>query len=159
MVERNRTRIDYLDQFQRLIDEYNTGSQNVQLFFEQLMEFAQRLDDEEQRAIKQQISEEELAIFDLLTRPDPGLSDKEQAQVRAVARQLLETLKREKLVLDWRKKQQSRSAVRVTIAKLLDDGLPPIYTPADYQDRCTAIYQHVYDAYIGPNQNIYTTAA
>lgn len=52
-----------------------------------------------------------------------------------------------------------RDGVRVTIAQLLDDGLPPIYSPSDYEDRCTANYQHVYDAYIGPNQNIYTTAA
>ncbi len=80
-------------------------------------------------------------------------------QVRAVARQLLETLKHEKFVLDWRKKQQSRSAVRVTIEEVLDTGLPPIYTANDYQQRWADIYQHIYDAYIGPTQNIYTTAA
>lgn len=36
------------------------------------------------------------------------------------ARELLATLKAGKLVLDWRKRQQARAEVRVTIEKLLD---------------------------------------
>jgi type I restriction enzyme R subunit len=40
---------------------------------------------------------------------------------------LLETLKREKLVLDWRKKQQAKADVQVTIDQILD-RLPPSYT-------------------------------
>ncbi len=33
---------------------------------------------------------------------------------------LLETLKNEKLVLDWRKRQQSRAVVRLSIEEILD---------------------------------------
>ena len=48
---------------------------------------------------------------------------------REAARRLLATLKREKLVLDWRKRQQSRAQVQVTIEEVLDGGLPEeLYT-------------------------------
>jgi type I restriction enzyme R subunit len=53
------------------------------------------------------MTEEELVIFDILTRPSPGLSPAERDEVKKVARQLLERLKA-LLVLDWRKRQSSR---------------------------------------------------
>ena len=68
-------------------------------------------------------TEEELAIFDLLTRPDLKLTEKEKLQVKKVARDLLTAIKAEKLVLDWRKRLQSRAQVRVTIEEVLDHGL------------------------------------
>ena len=43
-------------------------------------------------------------------------------------RELLETLKREKLVLDWRKKQQTQAAVRKTVRDIFNAALPPSYT-------------------------------
>ena len=117
-----------VEKLQRLIDEYNSGSMNVELFFEKLIELASELNEEDKRHIAEQLTEEELAVFDLLTKPDPTLTDKEEQAVKKVARGLLETLKREKLVLDWRKRQQSRAAVRVCIEETLDH-LPTIYTP------------------------------
>jgi len=53
------------------------------------------------------LTEEELALFDLLTKPDPKLTKKQEVEVKKVAQGLLTKLKREKLVLDWRKKQQT----------------------------------------------------
>ncbi len=159
MVQRNRNRIDYLERFQQLIADYNAGSLNVQLFFEELVAFAQELSAEEQRGIAQGLTEEELAVFDLLTRPDPGLTEQETTAVRKVARELLERLKQEKLVLDWRKRQQTRADVLLTIQMVLDQGLPAAYSTADYEGRCDAVYRHVYDAYFGAGGSIYTTAA
>ena len=42
--------------------------------------------------IAEKLSEEELAVFDLLTKPEISLTKKEQNQVKKVARELLETL-------------------------------------------------------------------
>jgi type I restriction enzyme R subunit len=58
MVRANRARLDYLAKFQRLIDEYNAGSMNVELFFDKLLALAQELNAEEQRAIAENLSEE-----------------------------------------------------------------------------------------------------
>ncbi len=156
MVELNKTRIDYLERFQQLIDDYNAGSKNIQLLFDELLAFAQELDAEEQRGLAAGLTEEELAVFDLLTRPNPGLSAQEEGDIRKVARDLLETLKREKLVLDWRKRQQTRADVLLTIENVLDAGLPGAYTRDDYRERCVTVYQHVYDSYVGQNRGLYT---
>ena len=84
------------------------------------MRIAQELSEEEQRSISEGLSEEELATFDLLTRPEMSLTNKEKEGVKKVSRDLLRTLKREKLVLDWRKRQQAQASVRVTVEEELD---------------------------------------
>jgi type I restriction enzyme, R subunit len=153
MIRLNRIRMNYLERFQKMINEYNAGSLNIELFFDKLVTFAKELNAEEQRGIAEQLSEEELAIFDLLTKPEITLSKKEEREVKTVARELLETLKREKLVLDWRKKQQSRAAVQVTISEMLDH-LPRCFTPDVYTQKCDAMYQHVYDSYYGQGRSV-----
>ncbi|MCZ6703444.1 MAG: type I restriction endonuclease subunit R, partial [Ignavibacteria bacterium] len=69
MVIFNKQRVDYAEKLQKLIDEYNAGTINVEQFFNKLMQFANDLTEEEQRSIKENLSEEELAIFDLLKQP------------------------------------------------------------------------------------------
>ena len=154
LVLMNRTRMDYLERFQRMIDEYNSGSKNVERVFEELVDFAQALNEEEKRGIAEQLSEEELAIFDLLIRPDISLTKRETEQVKKAARDLLATLKREKLVLDWRMRQQSRAAVRLAIEETLDT-LPEKFAPEIYQSKCDVVYQHVYDSYYGQGRSVY----
>ncbi len=51
------------------------------------------LNDEEQRHVRENISEEELVIFDVLTRPSLELGAAERAEVKKVARDLLARLK------------------------------------------------------------------
>ena len=95
-----------------MIDEYNAGSLNVDEMLRRLQALSQQLSDEEQRTVREGLSEPELAVFDLLTRPDPVLTDAEQAEVKKVARKLMSHIE-DKLVLDWRKKAQTREAARV----------------------------------------------
>ena len=150
--------MDYLTTFQAMIDEYNAGSVNVEEFFRRLIDFAQDLTVEERRGISEGLSDEELALFDLLTKPDVALSAQEEQQVKKVARALLATLKREKLVVEWRKKQRARAAVQLCIAEHLD-GLPQApYPEALYERKCELAYQHVFEAYYGNGGSIYTGA-
>lgn len=100
MLTENPTRKDFMEKFQKLIDAYNSGSMNIEVFFKELLDITADLQMEDQRAIREKLSEEELALFDILTRPVPELSEKEKAQVKMVCKELLETLKAEKLVLD-----------------------------------------------------------
>jgi len=158
MVRLNKSRMNYLDKFQQMIDEYNAGSRNVETFFTELVEFAQELKVEDKRAISENLEEEELAIVDLLTKPDITLTDKEKLAVKNVAKELLSTLKQEKLVLDWRRRQQSKAAVKVAIEEILDQ-LPESYSTDVYERKCEEVYQHVYESYSGPGRSIYNTAA
>ena len=154
MVRLNKTRADYLEKFQRMIDEYNAGAANVEEFFERLLKFVNELREEEKRGVSEGLSEEELAIFDLITKPDMKLSKQEEAQVKKVARELLELLKREKLVLDWRKTQARRAAVRVVIQDKLDE-LPPLFVKDIYNRKCDAVYQHLFENYYGEGRSVY----
>lgn len=157
MVRLNRQRMDFVDKLERLIEEYNSGSRNIEDTFTALLEIIGDLNQEDQRRIREELTEEELALFDILTRPDPELSEQERKAVKKVCRALLEILKTEKLVLDWRKRQQTRADVRMTIETQLDGGLPRAYTPQIFGKKCERTYQHVYDSYYGGGQSVYAT--
>ena len=158
MVARNPTRADFLERFQKLIDGYNNGSQNIEAFFNALMRLAEDLSEEEQETIREGMTEEEKALFDILTKPEPELTEKEREQVKTVARSLLQTLKDEKLVLDWTKKEQARGAVRQVIEVTLDRGLPDAYDEETFYRKCDGLYRHVFDAYQRGPEGIYAAA-
>ncbi|HEX6819734.1 MAG TPA: type I restriction enzyme endonuclease domain-containing protein, partial [Ktedonobacterales bacterium] len=120
-----------------------------------LLALTRDLNAEDKRAIAEELDEEQLAIFDLLTRPNVDLSERDRQQVKRVARDLLETLKREKLVLDWKKRQAARAAVKVAIRDVLDKELPDAYTPALYEQKCDQVFQHIYDSYADATHSIY----
>jgi len=155
MVRLNKTRIDFLEKFQRMIEEYNQGAANLEEFFNRLLNFVKELQEEEKRAVMEELSEEELAVFDLIIKPDMKLKKKEEGQVKKVARELLQTLKREKLVLDWKKTQARRAAVMVTVMDKLNE-LPDIFTPEIYNQKCVAVYQHVFECYHGEGRSVYS---
>ncbi len=158
LVRLNRTRMDYEARLRQLIEEYNTAAINVEEFFKRLVALAKALNEEEKRGISESLSEEELAVFDLLTKPTIELTEKEKKQIKAVAKELLQKVTKEKLVLDWRKRQQSRAQVRITIEDVLDKGLPEKFTPDLYRQKCDVLYQHFYDSYFGEGKSIYATA-
>ncbi len=153
MVRLNKTRAELIEKFQNLIDEYNKGL-DVDGFFAKLTDFIRELSAEDQRGVAEQLTEEELALFDILTKPEFDITEKEKAEVKKVARMLLQTLKETKLVLDWRKKQRSRADVYTTVKTVLDE-LPRAYSPELYQHKCDTVYQHVYDSYQGEGGSIY----
>lgn len=148
MMAVNSSRVDLAEKFQKLIDEYNAGSQNIEAFFAELKEFASALTEEEQRAVAEGLTEEELALFDILTKPEPVLTRAEEAEVKKVCRSLLETLKREKLVLDWREKQQAKAGVMQAL-KVGLRGLPSAYSRGVRVEKMARAYAHVYDHYTG----------
>ena len=72
------------------------------------------------------------------------LTKAEEAEVKKVCRELLATLKREKLVLDWREKQQAKAAVMQTL-KIRIRTLPTAFTQSIRAEKFARIYAHVYD--------------
>ena len=90
-----------MEKFERLVDEYNLGTLDVEAFFEALKKLVLEMDDEERRAAREGLTEDELAIFDLLTKPEPKLTEAEEAEVKRVARELLEKLQGQLRVDHW----------------------------------------------------------
>jgi len=158
LVRLNPARVDLVERFEKLVADYNAGSINTETFFQELLKFAKALSEEDARSIAEGLTEEQLAIFDLLMRPAPELSEDEKAQVKRVAEELLTVLKHEKLVLDWRKEQNTRAAVRVAVEEVLD-RLPDKFTRPLYAQKCDAVYQHVFDSYWDDGHSVYDRAA
>ena len=158
LVRLNPARVDLIERFEKLVADYNAGSINTEKFFQELLAFSKGLSEEESRALSEGLTEEQLAVFDLLMRPAPPLSDNEKSQVKRVAEELLAILKRDKLVLDWRKQQGTRAAVRVAVEETLD-RLPEAFTRQLYAQKCDAVYQHVFDSYWDDGRSVYDRAA
>jgi len=152
MVRQNPTRVDMLERFQTMIAEYNAGSATVEELFQQLMDFIRSMSDEEKRAAREGLNEEELAIFDLLTKPEPKLNKAQEVNVKAIAKTLLAKLKREKLILDWRLKENAKADVRETIRVELDQ-LPEVYDRRIWEDKVERTFQFVFEHYAGAFQH------
>jgi len=148
MVRQNPTRADMLERFQNMIAEYNAGSATVEQLFQQLMDFIHGMSEEDQRAAREGLDEEELAIFDLLTKPEPKLTRAQEIEVKRIARQLLVALKREKLILDWRLKENAKADVRQTIRVEFDD-LPEVYDRRIWEEKVERTFQYVFEHYSG----------
>lgn len=154
MIQLNRTRADFADKFETLIESYNAGSRSIEELFQELLSLSNSLNNEQERHVRENMSEEELVIFDILTRPAPELSEKERAEVKKAARELLASLKA-LLVLNWRQKSAARSQLRLAIEDTLDTGLPRAYTPELYHQKCSAVFEHVYESYPERNVGVY----
>ena len=77
--------------------------------------------------------------------------------MRNDCRDMLAKLKTEKLVLDWRKRRTTRADVRVSIEKMLDDGLPEKYTSELFEQKCGALFQHMLEKYPQRESTIYSS--
>ena len=154
LVRVNRTRTDFAEKFEELIDSYNNGSRNIEQLFMELLRLSKSLDEEQHRHVRENLSEEELVIFDILTRPAPQLTAAERDEVRKVARELLTRLKA-LLVLNWRQKSAARSTLKLAIEDTLDT-LPSAYDRPLFAQKCSAVFEHVYESYPERNAGIYT---
>lgn len=154
LVRRNPTRRDLYDKLEALIDDYNAGSHNVQESFEAMRSFIEGLSEEEERHVKEGLTEEQLAIFDLLVKPSVELTKADRQQVKTLARDLLDQLKASKFVLDWRNKARAKAGVRTTIQTVLD-ALPKVYSDELYEEKCSQIYEHCYESYFGDGASKY----
>ena len=158
LIRLNKTRTDFQRKFEELIESYNAGSRNIEELFEELLKLSRSLSEEQQRHVRENMSEEELVIFDILTRPAPELSPEERAEVKKVARELLAKIK-ELIVINWRQKSMARSQLKLSIEDVLDKGLPRVYSPELYKQKCTVVFQHFYENYSDKDASVYAAAS
>jgi len=152
LLQQNPLRTDFQRHYEEIVAGYNREKDRVTIekTFEALLQLMKEMSEEENRAVREGLDEESLALFDLLKKPDlrPG----EIKRIKAVAVELLETLKAEKLRVDhWTDKEATRDAVRLAIRDFLwseSTGLPvDQYTEDDVQAKAEEVYRHVYRVY------------
>ncbi len=152
LLAQNPLRTDFQRHYEDIVAEYNREKDRVTIekTFEALLKFVQDLDAEENRAMREGLDEESLAIFDLLKKPE--LTPRDIKRIKQVAVELLQTLKGEKLKIDhWREKEATRDAVRIAIHDFLwneETGLPvESYTEEDVNEKTEAVFYHVFRVY------------
>jgi type I restriction enzyme, R subunit len=121
MAARNPTRVHLIEKLEKLVETYNLGTLDVEAFFEALKKLIAEMEEEERRAAREGLTEDELAIFDLLTRPEPKLTKAQEIEVKKVARDLLLKLQDHLTVFQWQARQQTRAAVQSTIRFTLNE--------------------------------------
>jgi type I restriction enzyme R subunit len=143
MMERNTTRSSFAQKLQEIIDRYNSGNSSNESYFEDLMDFVDKMREEEMRAAKEGMTETELEIFDLIKKEN--LTKDEEQKVKLAAKNLLHKLKDDKptvLITDWFKDTQTRFQVQATIKKILNDNLPQSYDRNIYSNKCDIVFDH-----------------
>lgn len=144
MLKKNVTRTQFAERFKKIIDDYNAGGSQNEEFYKKLVEYMKWMQDEEARHIKENLSEEELEIFDLLYKDK--LTKEEEKKVKLAAKNLYNSLvqHRKKLfVIDWQNDPKPRENVRSHIISVLNEYLPDSYDRIIFQAKSDIIFDHL----------------
>jgi type I restriction enzyme R subunit len=157
MVEKNPMRVDYYQRYQEIIEAYNRGKDSVLVAqtFNQLIEFLNALTKEETETLREGLTEEQKAIFDLLKKPE--LTDSEKKKIKDIAIELLDELKNGKLKAEqWAEKAATAAAVYNAVSNLLFFSLPsPTYQKDEVTLKTKLVYEHIRTKYLGAGISIY----
>lgn len=142
MIHKNPGRIDYLNRLEELVDTHNETSANNADYPAALIDLARDVRTEEQRARREQLSEDELAIADLLiAEHKPAVGDWES--IKTIARKVLANLRGSgRMVDNWYNKQEMNASVKMIIITALQ-SLPDSYSVAQYHQKVEEVYRHV----------------
>ena len=146
MLARNPTRMDYQRRYEEIVADYNREKDRVtaEETFRRLVELVGELDVEQSRAVEEGLTEEELALFDMLRKDGLGKADRER--VKQASRDLLASIEARLRELDrfW-EKEQTKAEVRVFILDQIHMKLPtPPFTPDNMETVAGEVYEHVW---------------
>ena len=161
LMMQNPTRTDFQKHYEQIVSDYNSEKDRVTIeaTFDALLQLVEDLNEEEQRAVKEGLSEESLALFDLLLKPDLAKADIDK--IKKVAESLYKTLNDElQRIQNFAAKQSTRDEIKVKIRDFLWDertGLPTSFDPDEVEEKAELVFQHVYMQQRRPANQQYQT--
>ena len=146
MLARNPTRMDYQRKYEEIVADYNREKDRttIEETFRRLIELVNSLDEEQKRAAREGLREDELALFDLLQKE--GLDKTSRERVKQASRELLASIKARLAELDrfW-EKEQTKADVEVFILDEVFANLPtPPFTAEEKKAVARNVYAHVW---------------
>ncbi len=91
-VSRQRARLSlrptFAQRLQEIINRYNAGGASNESYFDELVKFTKEMKEEDQRHFREGLTEDELALFDLLKKE--MMTKAEEQAVKLAAQKLLE---------------------------------------------------------------------
>jgi len=152
MLARNPQRMDYYKKYSDIIADYNREKDRVTIeeTFAKLVDLANSLDAEQRRAAEEGLSEEELALFDLLTKETLSKVDRER--VKQASRSLLASIQQLIAPLErWTDKEQTQAEVETFILDHVFLNLPsPPFTEDEKQRLARQVYEHIWQQCVAP---------
>lgn len=103
---------------QMVMNKYLNGMLTNEEVIQELLKLAQQITDAQQAGDDLGLSEEELAFYDALTKPQAVKDFYENDELVAITKELTEALQKNKTV-DWQRRDDARAAMRMTIKRLL----------------------------------------
>jgi type I restriction enzyme R subunit len=146
MLKVNSTRKDFAQRLQEIINRYNAGGASNENYFDELVKFTKEMKAEDERHVREGLTEDELELFDLLKKEK--MTKAEEQAVKLAAKKLLERLKMGSprvLVQDWFKDNQSQKQVRSTVEEILNEQLPETYDRAIFTEKCNRVFELMVD--------------
>ena len=146
MISYNPLRMDYYKRYQEIIADYNREKDRVTVeqTFVELAELATRLDAEQKRAAEEGLTEQELALFDLLFRENITKAARER--LKQASKSLLASLRQSLSAMpNWTQTSTTQAEVEMLILDDLWKSLPrPPYSDEDAQNLAKRIYDYVW---------------
>ncbi|RYF86213.1 MAG: type I restriction endonuclease subunit R, partial [Chitinophagaceae bacterium] len=146
MLQANSTRVDFAEKLQEIIDRYNSGTAATEDYFEDLMTFAERLKEEDERHVREGLTEDELELYDLIKKEK--LTKAEEQKVKLAAKDLIVRLLQSHpkvFVQDWWKDGHTQAKVKSAIEAVLHEDLPESYGHLEFKDKCEKVFELVVD--------------
>ena len=109
----------FSERMQRLMNQYINSMLTNQIVIEELMKMAEEIRKSREEGNELGLSEEEVAFYDALTKPQAIKDFYENDQLVALTKELTDTLRRNKTI-DWQKRESARARMRMMIKKLLN---------------------------------------
>lgn len=108
----------FSDMIRRIMNQYLNGLLTNQQVIDEMMKLAREIQRGKQAGNDLGLTDEELAFYDALTRPEAIKDFYENAELIALTKELTEELRKNKTV-DWQKRDTARAKMRMMIKKLL----------------------------------------
>lgn len=108
----------FSDIIQRALNSYLNGMLTNEEVIQELLKMAKDIAAARSEGDNLGLSEEEMAFYDALTKPEAIKDFYENSELVAMTKELTETLRKNKTI-DWQKKESARARMRMLIKKLL----------------------------------------
>ena len=109
---------EFSSMLDRVVKSYLNGMLTNEEVIEELMKMAQDISNAHKAGDEMGLSDEELAFYDALTRPEAVKDFYTNDQLIAITRELTEELRSSRTV-DWEKKESARASMRKKVKRLL----------------------------------------
>lgn len=108
----------FSERIQRALNSYLNGMLTNEEVIQELLNLAKQISESQKEGNKLGLTNEELAFYDAITKPQAIKDFYENDELIALTKELTETLQKNKTV-DWQRKESARAKMRMLIKKLL----------------------------------------